>query len=147
MKFILYSTLLLLHLFSFAFAADHSPAAASLVKKAESECGYQGGQFHMEDSAISTYDFTGDGKPEEIVDASQFACSTAASMWGGTGGTMLWMVVDGTSYEFLAHRWKVVDMDGQNVLLLAVHSSQCGDTIGPCYRALVWSDGVFRTTR
>ena len=101
----------------------------------------------MEDAAVSTYDFTGDGQPEEIVDASQFACSTAASMWGGTGGTMLWAVVDGQPYEFLAHRWKVVDMDGQTVLLLAVHSSQCGDTIGPCYRAMVWSDGDFRTTR
>ena len=100
----------------------------------------------MEDSAIFAYDFTGDGQPEQIVDASQFACSTAASMWGGTGGTMLWVVVDEQPYEFLAHRWKVVDMYGQNVLLLAVHSYQCGDSVGPCYRALVWSDG-FRTTR
>lgn len=147
MKFILYSTLLLLHLFSFAAAANYSPAVTSLLKKAESQCaGFEGGQFHMEDLAISTYDFTGDGQPEEIVDASQFACSTAASMWGGTGGTMLWVIVDEKPYEFLAHRWNVVDMNGQNVLLLAVHSSQCGDTIGPCYRALVWKDG-FRTTR
>ena len=147
MKLILLIMLMLLYQMPLAEAAEYSPVAASLVKKAESECGYQGGQFHMEDSAVSTYDFTGDGKPEEIVDASQFACSTAVSMWGGTGGTMLWVVVDGKPYEFLAHRWKVVDMDGQTVLLLAVHSSQCGDTIGPCYRALVWSEGEFRTTR
>ena len=147
MKFILHSMLLLLHLFSFAVAADYSPAAASLLKKAGSQCtGFEGGQFHMEESAISHYDFTGDGLPEEIVDASRFACSTAASMWGGTGGTMLWVIVDGQPYEFLAHKWKVVDMDGQNILLLAVHSSQCGDRIGPCYRAWVWKDG-FRTTR
>ena len=148
MKQILYAIILTLSFLPVALAVDYSPAVASLLKKAESECaGFEGGQFHMEDAAVSTYDFTGDGQPEEIVDASQFACSTAASMWGGTGGTMLWAVVDGQPYEFLAHRWKVVDMDGQTVLLLAVHSSQCGDTIGPCYRAMVWSDGDFRTTR
>ena len=55
MKFILYSTLVILHLFSFAAAADYSPAAASLLKKAESQCaGFESGQFHMEDSAVST---------------------------------------------------------------------------------------------
>ena len=47
-------------------------------------------------------------------------------------------------YEFLAHRWRVVNVDGQKVLLLAVHSSECSDDIGPCYRAFVWQD-VFRT--
>ncbi|MGD9095721.1 MAG: hypothetical protein PVJ58_07410 [Chromatiales bacterium] len=148
MKFILYCTLVLLHFSSIATAAEYSPAVAEILRKAESQCaGFEGGQFHMEESAVSAHDFTGDGLPEEVVDASQFACSTAASMWGGTGGTLLWVVVDGKPYEFLTHRWRVVDMDGQNVLLLAVHSSQCGDTIGPCYRALVWSDGEFRTTR
>jgi hypothetical protein len=147
MKFILYSTFVLMHFFSIAAAAGYSPAVAEIVRKAESQCaGFEGGQFHMEESAVSTYDFTGDGQPEAVVDASRFACSTAASMWGGTGGALLWVVVDGKAHEFLAHRWKVVDMDGQNVLLLAVHSSQCGDTPGPCYRALVWSDG-FRTTQ
>ena len=39
-----------------------------------------------------------------------------------------------------------VDVEGQNVLLLAVHSSECGDDIGPCFRAHVWGGG-FRTTR
>ena len=91
-------------------------------------------------------DVTGDGQPEEIVDASQFSCSTAASFWNGSGGTYLWVIVDGKTYEFLAHKWRLVDVDGQQVLLLAVHSFECSDTVGPCYRALVWADG-FRTTR
>ena len=147
MKFLLHGVLVLLLLVPVAAAADYSPAVAEIIRKAEAHCaGFEGGRFHMEDSAVSSYDFTGDGLPEELVDASQFACSTAASMWGGSGGTMLWVVVDEKPFEFLAHRWRVVDVDGQSVLLLAVHSSECGDTIGPCYRALVWSDG-FRTTR
>ena len=147
MKFMLHGVLVLLLLVPVVAAADNSPAVAEILRKAEARCaGFEGGQFHMEDSAVSRHDITGDGQPEAIVDASQFACSTAASMWGGSGGTMLWVVVDETPYEFLAHRWRVVDVDGQSVLLLAVHSSECGDRIGPCYRALVWNDG-FRTTR
>jgi len=68
-------------------------------------------------------------------------------MWGGSGGTLLWVLVDGEKNEFLAHKWRVVDVDGQKVLLLAVHFSECSDTLGPCYRALVWSDDGFRTIR
>jgi len=57
------------------------------------------------------------------------------------------VIVDRKVHEFLAHKWRVVDVDGQKVLLLAVHSSECSDTVGPCYRALVWSDNGFRTVR
>ena len=147
MKFILHGVMVLFLLVPVFAAAGYSPAVAEILRKAEAQCaGFEEGKFHMEDSAVSSFDFTGDGQPEEVVDAAQFACSTAASMWGGSGGTMLWVVVGGNPYEFLAHRWRVVDVEGQSVLLLAVHSSECGDTIGPCYRALVWSDG-FRTTR
>lgn len=118
-----------------------------IIQNAKNECtNFSNGKFDMTEQAITLNDFTGDGKPEKIVDSSQFSCSTAASLWGGSGGSYLWVVVDGKTYEFLAHKWRVVDMDNQKVLLLAVHSSECSDKIGPCYRAHVWSDG-FRTTR
>jgi hypothetical protein len=57
-------------------------------------------------------------------------------MWGGSGGTYLWVIVGSKTYEFLAHKWRVVDIDGQKVLLLAVHSSQCNDAIGPAIEHL-----------
>jgi hypothetical protein len=118
-----------------------------LVQKARQECeSFENGQFHSTESSVTLHDITGDGRPEEFVDAAQFSCSAASSLWGGSGGSYLWVVVDGQTYEFLAHRWRVVDVDGQKVLLLAVHASECSDTIGPCYRALVWGNG-FRTTR
>lgn len=91
-------------------------------------------------------DLTGDGLPEPVIDAPEFSCSTAASMSGGCGGAFLSVVVDDRTYEFLAHRWQLVDVYGQKVLLPGVHSYQCSDSVGPCCRALVWSDG-FRTTR
>jgi hypothetical protein len=147
MKFFSFISVVLLCFSLSAISSEHLATAAELVERAKTECAsLEGGQFNATDKAITLQDFTGDGRPEEFVDASQFSCSTSASMWGGSGGTLLWVLVDGDKHEFLAHRWRVVDVDGQKVLLLSVHSSECSDTVGPCYRALVWSDG-FRTTR
>ncbi|MFT5396711.1 MAG: hypothetical protein ACI85N_001916 [Gammaproteobacteria bacterium] len=85
--------------------------ATEIVQKAKSECtSFEDGKFNTTEQAITLHDFTGDGRPEEIIDASQFSCSSSASMWGGTGGMFLWVLVEGKAYEFLAHRWRVVDM-------------------------------------
>ena len=147
MKTILCASLVLLCFSSTVISGEHLTMATEIVQKAKSECAkFEAGRFNTTEETITLHDFTGDGRPEEIVDASQFSCSTSASMWGGSGGTLLWVLVDGEKHEFLAHKWRVVDVDGQKVLLLAVHSSECSDTLGPCYRALVWSDG-FRTIR
>ena len=130
-----------------AVAGEPLLLATQIVQQAKQECNsLDNGDFHSTEKTITLHDITGDGRPEEFVDASQFSCSTALTLWGGTGGTFLWAIVEGKSYEFLAHRWRVIDLDGQAVLLLAVHSSQCGDDVGSCYRAYVWGDG-FRTTR
>lgn len=127
-------------------ASEVSVDESKIIQNAKNECtNASNGKFYMSEKAITLHDLTGDGKPEKIIDASHFSCSTALSLWGGSGGTYLWIIVDGKTYEFIAHKWKVVDMDDQKVLLLAVHSSECSDKIGPCYRALVWGDG-FRTT-
>lgn len=130
-----------------AVAGEPLPLATQIVQQAKQECNsLDNGSFHSTEKTITLHDITGDGRPEEFVDASQFSCSTALTLWGGTGGTFLWVIVDGRPFEFLAHKWRVVDFDGQQVLLLAVHSSQCSDDIGPCYRALVWQEG-FRSIR
>ena len=131
----------------FALADKLPTSSAEIIERAKNECnGLDNGEFHSTDKAVVRYDFTGNGKPEELVDGAQFSCSTAMTLWGGSGGTFLWVLAPDKTYEFLAHRWRVVDVYGQNVLLLAVHSSQCSDEVGPCYRAFVWQDG-FRTTR
>ena len=130
-----------------AAAGEPLPPATQIVQQAKQECySLDNGSFHSTEITTTLHVLTGDGRPEEFVDASQFSCSTALTLWGGTGGTFLWVIVDGRPFEFLAHKWRVVDFDGQQVLLLAVHSSQCSDDIGPCYRALVWQEG-FRSIR
>ncbi len=146
MKSILHISLILF-IFSTSIASQEiSSFSSKIIHKAEQDCSaFNSGEFSLTGGAVTLHDFTGDGKPEEVIDGSQFACSTALTLWGGTGGTLLWIIVENEIHEFLAHKWRVIDVDGQNVLLLAVHSSQCGDKIGPCYRAFVWDDG-FRTT-
>jgi len=147
MKAILFASVVLLSFSSNVLGDELLPIATEIVQKAKSECAsFEGGKFNATEQTITLHDLTGDGRPEEIVDASQFSCSASISMWGGSGGTFLWVIVDGKAYEFLAHKWRVVDVDRDKILLLAVHSSECSDTIGPCYRALVWGDG-FRTIR
>lgn len=147
MKVTLYITIFVLCFSSNALDAELVSTAPEIVQKAKSQCTeLDDGKFNATEQAVTLHDFTGDGRPEKVVDAAQFSCSTSVSLWGGSGGTYLWVIVDGKTYEFLAHKWRVVDVDGQQVLLLAVHSSECSDTVGPCYRALVWDDG-FRTTR
>jgi len=147
MKNILFASVVLLSFSSSVLGDELLPIATEIVQKAKSQCSsFDGGNFNATERTITLHDLTGDGRPEEIVDASQFSCSTSASMWGGSGGTFLWVIVDGKAHEFLAHKWRVVDVDRDKILLLAVHSSECSDTLGPCYRALVWGDG-FRTIR
>ena len=147
-KFIFsFALLVIMFIPSVSNADEHLTSALEIVQKAKQECnGFENGKFHATETAISLHDITGDGQLEEFVDGSKFSCSTALTLWGGTGGTHLWVVVAGKPYEFLAHRWQVTDIEGQRVLILAVHSSECSDTVGPCYRAYVWQDG-FRTTR
>ena len=146
MKTILFLGLTMLSLLTSVPAAEFSSLSLEIIQKAEKDCAsFEAGKFSSSEEAVTLHDFTGDGIPEEVVDGSQFSCSTALTLWGGTGGTFLWVIVENEIHEFLAHKWWIVDTGGQNVLLLAVHSSQCGDKIGPCYRAFVWSDG-FRTT-
>ena len=146
MRFSFFITLLTTLIPGFTLADNLPTSSAEIIEQAKFECnGLDNGEFHSTDKAVVRYDFTGDGEPEELIDGAQFSCSTAMTLWGGSGGTFLWVAAPDKTYEFLAHRWQVADVDGQNVLLLAVHSSQCSDDIGPCYRAFVWQDG-FRTT-
>ena len=147
MKDIRFTIFLLFIFVTNILVADSGNLSSEIIQNAKKECAsFERGTFSLSESAVTLNDITGDGNPEQIVDASQFACSTALTLWGGTGGTLLWIIVDQKVYEFLAHKWQIVNFDGQKVLLLAVHSSQCGDKIGPCYRAYIWSDG-FRTTK
>ena len=131
-------------LLGFVCAAYASETAEKIVAGAKASCAEQKGEFKVAKNAVTKLDLTGDNKPDEIVDFAKFTCSTAASLYGGAGGTELTVIVDGNPTQFLAHKWKVVDFDKTKVLLIAVHHSVCGDEeVAPCFTAYTWNGKGF----
>lgn len=127
--------------------ARASQAANTIIEEAREICrSFDNGVLETGSGAISRVDLTGNGKPDEIVDHGEFSCSTAASLFCGTGGCSMTAIADGQPFEFLTKAWKVAVWDGQPILLLVVHGSECGgDNLRRCYRAEVWSENGFRS--
>jgi len=127
-------------------AAAESPAARKVVEAARSECTKEKGQFLASAGSITPIDLSADGKPDEIVDANKFACSTAVSLYCGTGGCPITAIVAGKPTELFGRGWKAVDWAGSKILLLDVHGSRCGTTGSTrCFEAVTWSNGAFRS--
>jgi len=125
--------------------AAAEPAKELLLQAREHCRALNNGEFHADDDAVTLLDLTGDGVPEQVIDASHFSCSTAVSPYCGTGGCPLTVIVDGKPIDFFAQRWKVIHWDAQPVLLLQVFSATCdSNDWQPCIKALTWSDGSFR---
>lgn len=131
-----------------ALAANNDAAVKAVIAAARKDCeGFEKGRFSMSNKAITRHELTGDQSPETVIDAGEFSCSSAASLYGGTGGSSLWVVANGKAHPFLARRWGVVSIDGQNVLMTAIHPSECGYVAGSCYRAHVYHQGRFYTPK
>ena len=128
-------------------AESNEAAIRKVIAAAEADCkGYQDGKLILTKKAWPQVDLTRDGRPDIIVDAREFRCTTAATLWCGTGGCPITVISDGIAYEFFAKGWKVVDWSNLRVLLLEVHGSECGGTnLRKCVRAEVWSEGAFRS--
>ena len=127
-------------------ASDAAIAAEEVLEHAREHCRTIGdGEFYAQEGAVTQLDLTGDGVADQLVDASQFACSTAVTPYCGTGGCPLTIIVNDESFQFQAMRWKVIHWDEQPVLLLHVPSSACNSlNWQPCIKALTWSEGSFR---
>ena len=127
--------------------AGASGLADAVVEQARSDCrAFDNGVLETATQAVSRVDLTGDGKVEEIVDSRHFTCPTALSLFCGTGGCEITVIAEDTLATFLAKDWKTVSWGDQTILLLAVHGSACGGTnLRKCFRAVVWSEGGFRS--
>lgn len=123
-----------------------SEAAMRIIDQGRLACSKEKGQFNAASDAVMTFDLNGDGKPDEIVDEGKFACSTAASLYCGTGGCGLHIIVDGKDYNYLSQVWSVASLGEAKIILLGVHWSECKYK-NPCVRGLVWRDGKFRYLR
>lgn len=105
------------------------------------------GEFALEWGAIERVDLDGDRSTDWVLNERAFACSTAASLYGGTGGNMSHFLIDGQLNSLLNQGWEAVSVGRYRVLLADVHGSQCGGiNPTPCVVSSIW-DGEAKEWR
>lgn len=108
---------------------------------------FNGGQFALEWGAIERVDLDGDLYADWVLNESAFACSTAVSLYGGTGGSTSHFLVDSQLHSLLNKGWEAVSVGRYRVVLAYVHGSQCGGiNPTPCVTSSVW-DGEAKEWR
>jgi hypothetical protein len=113
---------------------------AEKVEAAKKACAdFENGQFALEWGAVSRVDLDGDLRPDWVLNEVGFACSSAASLYCGTGGCVSHFLVGDTVTSLLNQGWDVVTSGRHRVLLMDVHGSRCGGiNPTPCVEALTW---------
>lgn len=113
----------------------------SIAKEACAE--FNRGQFALEWGAIERVDLDGDLRADWVLNERAFACSTAASIYGGTGGSMSHFLVDGKLKSLMNRGWQAVTFGRDRVVLADVHGSECGGiNPTPCVTSSVWDNEV-----
>lgn len=129
-------------------ASAISPEAQELIDRAAADCrGFENGEFDA-GSAVTNIELRSQfGAVEaELVDESEYACTTAASLYCGTGGCMLNLIVSGTMQAWQATGWRLVEWGPDQILLIGRDGGWCGGAGAEvCYEALVWSNGKILT--
>ncbi len=126
-----------------ALSADVSELPLQLREKVEAAakaCAtFENGEFDLEWGAVDRVDLDGDLYHDWVLNERGFACSTAASLFCGTGGCMSHFLVGEELHSLLNQGWNVVELGPNKVLLANVHGSQC-DSINPtpCVTASTW---------
>ena len=99
------------------------------------------GEFALKWGAVVRKDLDGDPYPDWVLDELGFACSSAVSLYCGTGGCETHFLVGNTMTSLFTRGWEVVTFGRHRVLLADVHGSRCGGTnLTACVEALVWDE-------
>jgi hypothetical protein len=126
-----------------AHPAIASQTANRVIEAAKKSCTLEKGQFSAPEISTANVDLNADGKPDEIVDESKFTCSTAPSLYCGTGGCMTHLIVDGKDSKYLTKEWTIAQLGAAKILLISIHWSECNYKT-PCLKAITWQDRRFR---
>jgi hypothetical protein len=123
-------------------AQDLSVLPAPLIAKvtaARQACAdFNQGEFILEWGAVVRTDLDGDLYLDWVLNESGFACSSAASLYCGSGGCESHFLVDDTVTSLLTKGWEMVTSGNRRVLLAHVHGSRCGGiNPTPCVESLV----------
>lgn len=121
-----------------------SSEAKQIIDQAAQDCqSFENGEFDAGD-AITQIEMTSQfgTVKAELVDESKFACSSAVSLYCGTGGCMLNLVIEGTVNTWQATGWRFIEWGPDRILLIGRDGGWCGVAGAEvCYEAIVWSDG------
>lgn len=128
-----------------AVSADVSelpPQFQEKVEVAAKACAaVEDGEFYLEWGAVNRVDLDGDLYDDWVLNESGFACSTAASLFCGTGGCMSHFLVGEELHSLLNQGWDVVYLGPNRILLVDVHGSRCGGVNPtPCVTASTWDE-------
>ena len=120
--------------------SEHPPQMQEKVEAAATASAtFENCEFDLEWGAVDRLDMDGDLHHDWVLNESGFACSTAASLFCGTGGCMSHFLVEEELRSLLNQGWDVVDLGPNKVLLADVHGSQCGGiNPTPCVTASAW---------
>jgi hypothetical protein len=125
-----------------------SPEAQELIDRAAADCrSFNNGEFDAGDAVVEIELRSQFGTlVAELVDESKYACSSAASLYCGTGGCMLNLIVDGVVISWQATGWRLIEWGPDRILLIGRDGGWCGGAGAEvCYEALVWSNGKILT--
>lgn len=127
-----------------------APLAAKVTAAREACANFNGGEFAFEWGAVVRDDLDGDLYPDWVLNESGFACSSAASLYCGTGGCESHFLVGDKVTTLLNQGWEMATIGRHRVLLTDVHGSRCGGiSPTPCVESLVWDreDKMWRSIR
>ena len=141
-------TVLVLYFASCLAALSASPQAQSLMDLAAADCqSFANGDFDSSDAVTEITLRSQFGSVDaEIVDESKYRCSSAVSLYCGSGGCMLNLVVGSEVRAWQATGWRLVEWGPDTILLIGRDGGWCGGAGAEvCYEALVWSNGQILT--
>ncbi len=110
-----------------------------VVQAAEACSGFENGEFFIDWGGVVRTDLDGDLYPDWVLNESSFACSTAASLYCGTGGCMSHYLIGDTLTSLFNQGWEMVSVAQKRYLVANVHGSQCGGiNQTPCATISIW---------
>lgn len=102
----------------------------------------------LKPGALNWVDLDGeDERNDTIVDFNYIYCSLNYSLWHGSGGSIIHLVVNGeTSTSWSGGIWRVVDFYQSPLVLIGKHGTWCdGYGAQPCVQAISVHEGGFST--
>jgi hypothetical protein len=115
------------------------PLVAKVTAARKACADFNDGKFALEWGAVVRTDLDGDFHLDWVLNESGFACSSAVSLYCGTGGCESHFQVGDTVTSLLNQGWEVVTLGRHRVLVTDVHGSRCGGiNPTPCVESLVW---------